>query len=301
MANLVQDLVALAGVPKSPVALVSLLVVGAVCSYLGVRFIAALATFFRLQAGLAAIPMAPGGNFLLGHVVPLLTCVRRNKGAWDVMEEWLDSVGPIVKYRILNTWGVIVRDPPATKRIFQNAFKIYEKDLELSYRPFLPILGTGLVTADGQLWQDQRKLMGPALRVEVLDDVIAITHRAVDRLSAKLAQHAGSGKPVDIEDEFRLLTLQIIGEAVLSAWGAGGRRATWLGMAGSSWGKAGWQSCWDAWAAGWDERDTSLRKRRGGGGADARGCGPASVSVRGWRGSRSARCRHLPCMRRLCP
>lgn len=210
------DLLALAGSPRHPALLVGVLVAVAAAAWVLARVFASLASFLRIRAALADVPMAPGGNALVGHIIPMLTCVNRNKGAWDVMEEWMDSTGPIVKYRILGTWGIVVRDPTSMKRIFQNAFKIYEKDLELSYRPFLPILGTGLVTADGQLWQDQRKLMGPALRVEVLDDVIAITHRAVDRLSAKLAQHVGSGKPVEIEEEFRLLTLQIIGEAVLS-------------------------------------------------------------------------------------
>jgi hypothetical protein len=65
---------------------------------------------------------------------------------------------------------------------------LYDKDLAFSYHPFLPILGTGLVTANGSLWQTQRVLIGPALRVEILDDVISIAKLAVDRLSKKLAR-----------------------------------------------------------------------------------------------------------------
>ena len=38
---------------------------------------------------------------------------------------------------------------------------------------------------------------------------------AVDRLSGKLREAAGSGRAVDMEEEFRLLTLQVIGEAIL--------------------------------------------------------------------------------------
>jgi cytochrome P450 len=85
-----------------------------------------------------------------------------------------------------------------------------------SYRPFLPILGTGLVTADGDLWQKQRTLMGPALRIDVLDDIIVIAKNSVDRLCKKLEPLRGTGAPVEINEEFRLLTLQVIGEAVLS-------------------------------------------------------------------------------------
>ena len=59
------------------------------------------------------------------------------------------------------------------KRVFQTNQRNYVKDLDFSFHPFLPILGTGLVTAQGQLWQQQRLLMAPTLRVDVLDDVVS--------------------------------------------------------------------------------------------------------------------------------
>ncbi|MEW5302059.1 MAG: hypothetical protein WDW36_004869 [Sanguina aurantia] len=94
--------------------------------------------------------------------------------------------------------------------------KVYEKDLALSYSPFLPILGTGLVTSDGALWSKQRALIGPALRMDILDDIIGIAKTSVDELCVKLEPFRGTGTPVDIEKEFRLLTLQVIGMAILS-------------------------------------------------------------------------------------
>jgi cytochrome P450 len=72
------------------------------------------------------------------------------------------------------------------------------------------------VTADGELWQKQRNLMGPALRIDVLDDIIVIAKNAVDRLCSKLEPLRGSGEHVDMNEELRLLKLQTIGEAVLS-------------------------------------------------------------------------------------
>ena len=58
--------------------------------------------------------------------------------------------------------------------------------------------------------------MGPALRVDILDDIIGIAQRGADRLAAKLEASRGSGVAVPLEEELRLLTLQIIGEAILS-------------------------------------------------------------------------------------
>lgn len=45
---------------------------------------------------------------------------------------------------------------------------------------------------------------------------IGVARRAADRLSEKLEEARGQGAAVDMEEEFRLLTLQVIGEAVLS-------------------------------------------------------------------------------------
>lgn len=56
-------------------------------------------------------------------------------------------------------------------RAVQTKQRLYEKDTNFSYYPFMPILGTGLVTANGSLWQTQRLLIGPALRMDMLDEV----------------------------------------------------------------------------------------------------------------------------------
>ena len=68
---------------------------------------------------------------------------------------------------------VVVGSAEGLKRVFQTNQRNYVKDLDFSFHPFLPILGTGLVTAQGALWQSQRLLMAPTLRVDVLDDVVS--------------------------------------------------------------------------------------------------------------------------------
>jgi hypothetical protein len=203
--------------PKQPT-WVRLLVFGTAFASILVlaNLVMAVGRFAKRQRMLAAVPVAPGGDCVLGHALSLLSAPRHGKGAWDLMEDWLNTKGRIVRFRILGTHGVVVNDPIAVKRIFQTKFKVYAKDLNLSYHPFLPILGTGLVTADGDLWQKQRLLIGPALRIDILDDIVGIAKRATDRFSAKLQQYKGTGQPIHMEEEFRLLTLQVIGEAILS-------------------------------------------------------------------------------------
>ena len=55
--------------------------------------------------------------------------------------------------------------------VAQTKQRLYDKDTSFSYYPFMPILGTGLVTANGALWRAQRLLISPALRNEMLDEV----------------------------------------------------------------------------------------------------------------------------------
>jgi len=76
--------------------------------------------------------------------------------------------------------------------------------------------GTGLVTAGGESWRKMRHSISKALRVDILDEIIAIATRATERLCVKLDAIKGTGASVDLENEFRLLTLQVIGEAILS-------------------------------------------------------------------------------------
>lgn len=40
----------------------------------------------------------------------------------------------------------------------------YHKDTQVAYRPFLSLLGTGIVTSDGQKWRKQRNKVGIALK-----------------------------------------------------------------------------------------------------------------------------------------
>lgn len=203
---------------QAPSALGTVVVAGAVmvalllAMRLAIKTQAMVRNFRRLHAGLATVPMAPGGNALLGHVLQLGSGA---KPAWDVMEDWVAD-RPIVQYRILQQHGVVAGDAESMKRIFQTKQRLYDKDLAWAYYHFLDILGTGLVTANGALWQKQRLLIGPALRTEMLDDVAVMGRTAVDRLTAKLQAVKGSGRPVNMDDQFRLLTLQVIGEAVLS-------------------------------------------------------------------------------------
>lgn len=178
------------------------------------RALRALADYARVARGLKHIPFAPSeGLKVLPHVRQLMAGTP-----WDVMEAWSAATPTrIVQACIGHRRLVIVGSAEGAKDVFQSKARSFAKDVDFSFKPFLPILGTGLVTAHGPLWRAQRLLIAPALRVDALEAVPAIAAAAVGRLIAKLAAATQNGPAViDVEEEFRLLTLQVIGDAVLS-------------------------------------------------------------------------------------
>lgn len=192
------------------------ILVAAVSAYLVSNTIQAILSWIRTSTALADIPSGPEGNWLLGDMIPLAT-----NSPWEKMTEWvLAEKSGIIKVHVLNTYLVIVGSPQGLKQIFQTKQRDYPKDAKLSYHNFLNILGSGpvsgLVTAEGEHWRKQRTTMGPTLRTDIIDSVIGIGYRAADRLSQKLEKIRGTGEVTDMEEEFRLLTLQVIGEALLS-------------------------------------------------------------------------------------
>ena len=183
-------------------------VVGAVASVLG---------FVRKELVLARAPMAPGFVPFIGHTITLFKAVGSYPCTWDLFAQWSTATAPKpVRVQIFTQHCVVIADPSTMKRVMSSNLKNYSKDLEFSYAPFLEILGTGLVTSGGDTWRKMRGHISKALRVEILDEIIAIATRAVDRLCVKLDAIKGTGESIDMENEFRLLTLQVIGEAILS-------------------------------------------------------------------------------------
>jgi len=158
------------------------------------------------------MPEAPGGWPLVGHTWTLYW-----NTPWDLFEKWAAETGKgIARCRVFNKHMIIIATPELCKQVLASNLANYAKDVGFSYKPFLSILGTGLVTSEGDLWKKQRLLVSKAFRVEILDHIIDIATRAVDRFSDKWEAYRGKGLPVELSEEFRHLTLQVIGEAILS-------------------------------------------------------------------------------------
>eukprot|EP00730_Choanoeca_flexa_P003493 TRINITY_DN11426_c0_g1_i2.p2 TRINITY_DN11426_c0_g1~~TRINITY_DN11426_c0_g1_i2.p2 ORF type:complete len:305 (+),score=36.83 TRINITY_DN11426_c0_g1_i2:2184-3098(+) len=166
----------------------------------------------RVRWYLRSVQSAPGHVPLLGHAMKLMQGTP-----WDLMHEWVDAADEkFVKLDIAGQMAIVMTDPKRLRQVLNTKLRNYPKDIELSYKTFMDLLGTGLVTSEGLLWKKQRQLLSHALRIDILEETAPVAKRAVDRLSVKLEAIRGTGKTIELAEEFRVMTLQVIGELILS-------------------------------------------------------------------------------------
>jgi cytochrome P450 len=157
------------------------------------------------------VPFVSGGVPYLGNALSMTS-----GSPWDTMTGWAAKYGRVYVFRLFGSDCLCISDAELLKVILQTKQSIFKKDLEWVYRPFLVILGNGLVTADGDSWFAQRKLLSKHLRTNILQYIPDMAMRAYQRLVVKLEHHKRTKEPINMAEEFRHLTLQVIAEAVLS-------------------------------------------------------------------------------------
>lgn len=157
------------------------------------------------------IPRVSGGLPFFGQVFTML------KGSpWDTMAKWSNEYALNFRIHLFGSDMICIADPTILKVILSTKLSVFKKDLEWTYKPFLTILGNGLVTADGLSHRQQRILLASHFRTDILDAIPAMAIRAYQRLTIKLDQVKQNKGDIEMSEEFRHLTLQVIAEAILS-------------------------------------------------------------------------------------
>jgi len=75
-----------------------------------------------------------------------------------------------------------------------------------------PILGRGLVTAEGRRHKLQRRRMAPQFHFQSLAQLVPIFTRAAERMRGSIAE-VPTGKTIDIGELYRRITLEVISES----------------------------------------------------------------------------------------
>lgn len=162
-----------------------------------------------VPAGARAVPEAPG-RFPMHQALQLLA-----RPPWDVMGDWLRTTGGPVRFSYLNRHVIVVGSAEMAHAIFALRLSNYRK--EQSFYSFMgDLLGTGLVTSEDEAWRRGRTLIAAPFKREMLDAVVSLSVLASRRVALTLRDAMTRGDSVDLAEEFRHMTLQVIGEAVLS-------------------------------------------------------------------------------------
>jgi len=139
----------------------------------------------------------------------LLGFFERGAAYGDVWSFWIPR-GPRGRMLV----HVVLR-PEHAEHVLKTNAAGYRKSA--AYRRLGRIVGEGLVTSEGEFWRRQRRLAQPAYhrrRLALLaDGMVEATGRMIEE---RWRPAAAKGEFIDVAEEMRRLTLEIVGRAMLS-------------------------------------------------------------------------------------
>jgi unspecific monooxygenase len=153
-----------------------------------------------------APPRAPDNMSVFQQV----RAIRRNPiGAWTqrAYEE------EIVAGRFFGRGSFIVNSPEAIKHVLVDNYENYTRT-RFAMRVLRPIVGEGLLVAEGRPWKHQRRTLAPAFTPRAVTTLIPHMVSATDETIAKL-RTLGNG-PVDLREAMQRMTLEIAGRTMFS-------------------------------------------------------------------------------------
>ena len=137
----------------------------------------------------------------------------------------------LMRENVLGTWGqrayeedilqgrffghssFILNTPDAIKHVLVDNYENYTRT-PAGFRVLRPVLGEGLLIAEGRAWKHQRRTLAPAFTPRAVATLVPHMAAATDETIAKLKQT--SGAPVDLREAMQRMTLEIAGRTMFS-------------------------------------------------------------------------------------
>jgi cytochrome P450 len=154
-------------------------------------------------------PPGPRGLPVLGSALEM--------GKRNVLLSYMDlqqKHGDIVYVKLGPLNGYLLSSPDYVYHVLVKNQKNYIKGI--GYDGLRLLVGNGVLTSEGEVWRQQRRLMQPpftpAAVTQFGDMMIEITQRLLDRWEP----YAAEGKPLLMDAEMLQLTMSVIGRAMFS-------------------------------------------------------------------------------------
>src|SRR6202034_4515952 len=107
----------------------------------------------------------------------------------------------------------ILNTPDAIRHVLVDNYENYSRTAA-GLRVLRPMLGEGLLIAEGRAWKHQRRTLAPAFTPRAVAPLVPHMIAATDETIAKL--QAVSGGPVDLREAMQRMTLEIAGRTMFS-------------------------------------------------------------------------------------
>jgi cytochrome P450 len=123
-----------------------------------------------------------------------------------------ETYGDVVRFRVGLWSAYLLSHPDDVKHVLQDNHQNYRKGFTFGY--LKPLVGSGLLTAEGESWRIQRRLIQPAFHHRRLDGIVELMAKAAEDLAARWLIRRETC-PVDVVQEMTAVTLQIVSNAIL--------------------------------------------------------------------------------------
>jgi cytochrome P450 len=147
--------------------------------------------------------------------------------------ETMTALGRMVALRdsVIETWGqrayeedviqgrffahssFILNTPDAIRHVLVDNYENYTRTAA-GFRVLRPVLGQGLLIAEGRAWKHQRRTLAPAFTPRAVSTLVPHMIAVIDATVAKLMPL--SGEPVDLREVMQRMTLEIAGRTMFS-------------------------------------------------------------------------------------
>jgi len=119
----------------------------------------------------------------------------------------------IIQGRFFGHSSFILNIPDAIRHVLVDNYENYTRT-PAAFRVLRPVLGEGLLIAEGRAWKHQRRTLAPAFTPRAVATLVPLMLAATDETIAKL--QAACGTPVDLREAMQRMTLEIAGRTMFS-------------------------------------------------------------------------------------
>jgi cytochrome P450 len=159
--------------------------------------------------GHGRIPPGPRGNAITGNAIGL------QHNILDFVTKIHELYGSPARVRLLpNYYGYLLSDPSDYKHVLQENSQVYAKEV-LHFDILSLLIGRSVVTLNGSLWRQRRRLAQPAFHSRRIAALSQIMTSLTQDLIASWDERP-PGTVVDMEAEMTRLTLRIASKTLLN-------------------------------------------------------------------------------------